>query len=247
MSKGRVILVGAGPGDPELITLKGLRALQHADVVLFDRLAHPDLLAHAPPQAERIDVGKAPGKGGTPKQQQINALLIAHAQLGKTVVRLKGGDPFVFGRGGEEMLALRAAGITVEVIPGISSAIAAPEAALIPLTHRHVSAAFGVFAAHSAAGSNSGGIDWRAAALMPTAVFLMGVESLPVIVAQLLAYGRKADTAVAVIERGTLPEQRVIIATLASIESLCADVKPPAVVVVGDVVGLRSSLLGFLS
>ncbi len=244
MSNGRVILVGAGPGDPELITLKGLRALQHSDVVLYDRLAHPDLLAHAPPHAERINVGKAPGKGGTPKQQQINALLISHAQLGKTVVRLKGGDPFVFGRGGEEMLALRAAGIVVEVIPGVSSAIAAPEAALIPLTHRHVSAAFGVFAAHSAAEGDGGGIDWRAAALMPTAVFLMGVETLPVIVLQLLAHGRAADTAAAMIECGTLPEQRVIVATLASIVPLCVDVKPPAVVVVGDVVRLRSSLLG---
>ncbi len=247
MSNGRVILVGAGPGDPELITLKGLRALQQADVVLFDRLAHPELLAHAPPHAERIDVGKAPGKGGTPRQEQINALLIAHARLGKTVVRLKGGDSFVFGRGGEEMLALRAAGIAADVIPGISSAIAAPEAALIPLTHRHVAAAFGVFAAHSAAESDSGGIDWRTAALMPTAVFLMGVETLPIIVAQLLAHGRPASTAAAVIERGTLPEQRVIVATLDTILAMCADVKPPAVVVVGDVVGLRSNLLGALS
>ncbi len=247
MSKGRVILVGAGPGDPELITLKGLRALQQAHVVLYDRLAHPALLAHAPAQAVRIDVGKAPGKGGTPKQEQINALLIAHAQQGKTVVRLKGGDPFVFGRGGEEMLALRAAGIAVEVIPGISSAIAAPEAAHIPLTHRHVSAAFGVFAAHSAADGDGSGIDWRAAALMPTAVFLMGVETLPVIVAQLMAHGRPPATPAAVIERGTLPEQRVIVATLGTILALCADVRPPAVVVVGDVVDLRSSLLGVSS
>jgi uroporphyrin-III C-methyltransferase len=249
MSTGRVILVGAGPGDPELITLKGVRALQQADVVLYDRLAHPDLLQHAPPQAERIDVGKAPGKGGTPKQHMINALLIAHARAGRTVVRLKGGDPFVFGRGGEEILALRAEGIAVEVIPGISSAIAVPELAFIPVTHRHVAAAFGVFSAHAAAdaantGPDDTGVDWAAAARMPTAVFLMGVEALPVIVAQLRAHGRAADTPVAVIEQGTLPGQRVIVGTLADIMQACGDVRPPAIIVVGDVVRLREALAG---
>jgi uroporphyrin-III C-methyltransferase len=236
---GRVILVGAGPGDPELITLKAVRALAQADVVLYDRLAHPALLDHAPAHAERIDVGKAPGAGGTPKQHAINALLIAHARAGRVVVRLKGGDPFVFGRGGEEMLALRAEGIDVEVIPGISSAIAAAEAAQIPVTHRHIANAFGVFTAHGAAEGGDTGVDWAAAARMPTAVFMMGVEALPVICAQLIAHGRAAETPVAVIENGTLPTQRVIIGTLASIAALCTDVQPPAVVVAGEVVRLR--------
>jgi uroporphyrin-III C-methyltransferase len=243
---GRVILVGAGPGDPELITLKGVRALQRADVVLFDRLAHPDLLAHAPASAERVDVGKAPGKGGTPKQMAINALLIDHARQGKTVVRLKGGDPFVFGRGGEELLALVEAGIAFEVIPGISSAIAAPEAALIPVSHRHISIAFGVFAAHLADEGEpaDGGVDWAAAARMPTAIFLMGVETLPVIAVRLIEHGRAGTTPVAAIEQGTLPQQRVIVGTLADIASRCTDLKPPAVIVVGDVVKLRSLLQG---
>jgi uroporphyrin-III C-methyltransferase len=241
---GRVILVGAGPGDPELITLKGVRALQRADVVLYDRLAHPDLLAHAPEHAERIDVGKAPGKGGTPKQLAINAQLIDYARQGKTVVRLKGGDPFVFGRGGEELLALVDAGVPFEVIPGISSAIAAPEAALIPVSHRHISAAFGVFAAHLAdeAGPEQGGVDWVLAARMPTAVFLMGVENMPLICAKLIEQGRAPGTPVAVIEQGTLPEQRVIVGTLADIAERCADLQPPAVIVVGDVVAMRARL-----
>ena len=239
---GCVILVGAGPGDPELITLKGMRALDRADVVLYDRLAHPDLLAHIPNDAERIYVGKTSGAGGTSKQQEINELLIHHARLGKNVVRLKGGDPFVFGRGAEEMLALHEAGIATEVIPGISSAIAVPEVALIPLTHRGVSAAFGVFSAHLADDDTVGSIDWQAAAQMPTAVFMMGVESLTRIVDQLVKHGRALATPVAVIENGTLANQRVIISTLAGIVADAADVQPPAIIMVGDVVSLRAML-----
>ncbi len=238
---GRVILVGAGPGDPGLITLNGVRALQQADVVLYDRLAHPDLLTHAPPHAERVDVGKSPGAGGTPKQQRINALLIAYAQQGKTVVRLKGGDPFVFGRGGEEVLALRAAGIAVEVVPGVSSAIAVPALAGIPLTHRHVSNAVAFFSGHQAAEGDAGSIDFSLAARAPTAVFVMGVERLPLIVAELLAHGRAPATPVAVIENGTLPDQRVLRGTLATIVALARDVTPPALIVVGAVVDILSS------
>ncbi len=246
-SRGRLILVGAGPGDPDLITLRGIRALQRADVVLYDRLAHPDLLAYAPTHAVCIDVGKSPGKGGTPKQQQIHALIIEHARAGRTVVRLKGGDSFVFGRGGEEILAAREAGIPVEVVPGITSAVAVPELAWIPVTHRHVAAAFGVFSAHAAADGadpapDGAHVDWAAAARMPTAVFLMGVGALPTIVAQMQAHGRRADTPVAVIERGASPEQRVIVGTLDDIAAKCIDVRPPATVVVGEVVALRDAL-----
>ena len=247
MNNGRLILVGAGPGDPDLITIRGMRALQQADVVLYDRLAHPDLLAYAPSHAERIDVGKAPGKGGTPKQQHINALLVEHARAGRIVVRLKGGDPFVFGRGGEDILAARAAGIAVEIIPGVTSAIAVPEMAFIPVTHRGVAAAFGVFSAHAAADDaapapDGAHIDWSIAARMPTTIFLMGVEALPVIAARMIEHGRSADTAVAVIERGATPEQRVIVGTLQNIVAACADVRPPATIVVGEVVQLRDAL-----
>jgi uroporphyrin-III C-methyltransferase len=246
LRQGRVILVGAGPGDPELITLKGVRALQRADVVLYDRLAHPALLEHAPAHALRIDVGKVPGKGGTPKQLRINALLVAHALSGAVVVRLKGGDPFVFGRGSEELLAVHAAGIPFEVIPGITSAIAVPAMALIPVSHRHISAAVGIFSAHLAEATTQdevrGSVDWDVAARMPTAIFLMGVETLPVIAAELLAHGRAPNTPVAVIANGTLPTQRTIVATLATIVAQCADIAPPAVVVVGEVVALRAQL-----
>lgn len=245
---GFIQLVGAGPGDPELMTIKAFKALQRADVVLHDRLVGEDVLALVRKGAEVIYVGKI-GRGESTPQKAIEDLMVAKALTGKRVVRLKGGDPFVFGRGGEEILALRAEGIAVEVIPGISSAIAVPELAFIPVTHRHVAAAFGVFSAHAAAdaattGPDDTGVDWVAAARMPTAVFLMGVEALPVIVTQLRAHGRAADTPVAVIEQGTLPGQRVIVGTLADIMQACGDVRPPAIIVVGDVVRLREALAG---
>ncbi len=243
ITTGKVFLVGAGPGDPELITLKGVNALRQADVVMYDRLAHPDLLNHAPAQAARVYVGKLPGKGGTPKQDLINKMLIEFAQQGKTVVRLKGGDPFVFGRGGEEAIVLNEAGIPFEVIPGISSAIAVAAAALIPVTHRHVATAFAVFAGHEASDANASGTDWQLAARIPTAVFLMGVERLPIIVRELIAHGRKTDTPVAVIEQGSLPEQRVIVGTLGDIVTKAVGVQPPATVVVGEVVRLREKML----
>jgi uroporphyrin-III C-methyltransferase len=244
---GKVFLVGAGPGDPELITLKGVNALRQADVVMYDRLAHPDLLNHAPAHAARVYVGKLPGKGGTPKQELINKMLIEFAQQGKTVVRLKGGDPFVFGRGGEEAIVLNEAGIPFEVVPGISSAIAVAEAALIPVTHRHMATAFAVFAGHEAndgaISTGASGTDWELAARIPTAVFLMGVERLPIIVRELIAHGRKADTPVALIENGSLPEQRVIVGTLSDIVAKAVSVQPPATVIVGEVVSLRERML----
>ena len=245
MADGKVLIVGAGPGAPDLITVRGLRALEQADVVLYDRLTHPALLDYAPAAAERIYTGRAPGAAGTDRQARIHRLMIEHAQRGRVVVRLKGGDPFVFGRGGEEMLALAEAGVPFEVVPAVSSSIAAPEAALIPVTHRGVAAAFAVFAAHEAE-ETVPAIDWEIAARIPTAVFLMGVERLPTIVDRLIAHGRRPGTPIAVVERGTLETQRVVTGTLRTILARAADVTPPATVVVGEVVGVRGQVLALL-
>jgi uroporphyrin-III C-methyltransferase len=239
MQTGKVFLVGAGPGDPQLITVRGLNALAQADVVLYDRLVHPDLLHYARPDAERLYVGKRSGNPGTTRQAHINQLMIDYACEGKIVVRLKGGDPFVYGRGGEEALALSASGIPFEIVPGVSAAVAVPEAALIPVTHRGTASAFAVFTGHEAADTDSTGIDWDIAARIPTAVFLMGVERLPEIVTELLAHGRNITTPVAVIEQGTLAEQRVFTGTLRDIVVRAKDAQAPATIVVGDVVNIR--------
>lgn len=243
MTLGKVFIVGAGPGDPELLTIKAVNALRVADVVLYDRLVHPDVLTHAPASAARVYVGKSHGKGVTTKQEHINQMLIDFARLGKTVVRLKGGDPFVFGRGGEEAIAVSEAGLAVEVIPGISSVVAVPEAALIPVTHRHVSTAFAVFAGHEACGPNTDTTDWEIAARIPTAVFLMGVERLHVIVMELLAHGRSADTPIAIIQQGTLAEQRIVVGTLRDILQKAEGIQSPATIIVGDVVRVRDRIL----
>ena len=247
MSEGKVVLVGAGPGAPDLITLRGVEALRRADVVLYDRLTHPALLEHAPSDAERVYCGRAPGAPGDDRQESIHDLMVRHARAGRVVVRLKGGDPFVFGRGGEEMLALAEAGVAFEVIPGVTSSIGVPGTVGIPVTHRGVSAAFAVFAAHEAEDAAGPAVDWHVAARIPTAVFLMGVERLPTIVAKLTAHGRRVDTPVAVIERGTLDEQRVTIGTLGTILARTKDVRPPATIVVGDVVSVRESVLALQS
>jgi uroporphyrin-III C-methyltransferase/precorrin-2 dehydrogenase/sirohydrochlorin ferrochelatase len=236
---GKVTLVGAGPGDPDLLTIKGLKALEAADVILYDRLVNPALLKLARPGALLVDVGKAPGDKGQPRQETIHALLIEHAKRGRTVVRLKGGDPFVFGRGGEEVLALREAGIPVEVIPGITSAIAAPAAAGIPVTHRNLSSGFAVFTAQGASSADT--VPWEAAAQIPTLVLLMGVERLPHIVARLLEQGKEPSTPVAVISRGTCDGQQVAVGTLETIEALAAHLPSPATIVVGDVVSLAAT------
>ena len=243
--KGKAWIVGAGPGDPDLITLKGARALQKADVVLYDRLVHPDVLDNAPKKAKKIYVGKEvghPGRkaSGKGRQRDINRALVAIARAGLTVVRLKGGDPFVFGRGGEEALALREAGVDFEVVPGVSSSVAGPAAAGIPVTHRGVSTAFGVFAGQEAEGRD--GVPWDAAARMPTAVFLMGVERLPHIVERLMDFGRDPKTPVAVVSKATHPDQRVATGTLRSIVQNAAGLPAPAVVVVGEVVNVAASL-----
>ncbi|MGX5696093.1 uroporphyrinogen-III C-methyltransferase [Agromyces soli] len=233
---GRVTLVGGGPGPVDLLTVRAVRALGGADVVLYDRLAPRDDLAALAPHAELIDVGKTPGHHAVP-QVEIEAMMVARAAAGAHVVRLKGGDPYVLGRGGEEVLACRAAGVPVEVVPGISSAIAVPAAAGIPVTHREVSRAFTVVSGHAPLSeSELAGI----AALGGTVVVLMGVAALPALVAGLARHGLAADTPVAIVERGHRPGQRTTIGTLADIVATAgvARIASPAVVVVGEVVRL---------
>jgi uroporphyrinogen III methyltransferase/synthase len=236
---GIVYIVGGGPGDPGLITVKGLECLRRADVVLYDRLVAQELLTEAPTYAEVIDVGKEPGRHRR-SQAEINALLIEKARDGKMVVRLKGGDPFVFGRGGEECQALAEAGIRYEVIPGVSSAIAVPAYAGIPVTQRGVTTTFTVVAGHMG-GANSD-IDWDAVSRMGTIVFLMGVEHLPEIVDRLIAHGRGVDTPVALIREGTTQNQLVITGRLEDIVEKTRGIYPPAVLVVGEVVRLHEQL-----
>jgi uroporphyrin-III C-methyltransferase len=242
---GCVALVGAGPGDPGLMTVRGLAALQRAEVVVYDRLVDARLLDEAPASALRVFVGKASGAHTLP-QDEINALLVMHAQRGRRVVRLKGGDPYVFGRGGEEAEALAAAGIPFEVVPGVSSAVAAPAAAGIPLTHRAVASSFAVVTGHEDERRAPGRVDWsRLATAVDTLVILMGLENLPRIARALVDAGRAAETPVALVERGSTSAQRVVIGRLDTIPALAvsAGVRSPAVIVVGEVVALRSRLL----
>ena len=240
--QGRVSLIGAGPGDPDLLTLRAARYLASAEILLYDRLVDVRILELAGPRAERIYVGKAPGENSRIRQERIFALMIGHARAGREVVRLKGGDPFVFGRGSEELLVLHAAGIAAEVVPGISAALAAPGAAGIPVTHRGLAAGFGVFTGHGAGGAPTS-IDWTAAARSDTAVFLMGVERLGTIVKNLIEHGRPADEPVAVIERATRADMRVATGTLEDIQQRAAGLRSPATIVVGKVVGVRTALM----
>ena len=243
MSNGIVYIVGGGPGDPGLITVKGLNSLRRADVVLYDRLSSPELLNEAPSHAELIDVGKEP-KRHRRSQKEINDLLIEKAKEGKVVVRLKGGDPFVFGRGGEECQALAEAGIQYEVVPGVSSAIAVPAYAGIPVTHRGVTTTFAVVAGHT--GGAESDIDWTAISRLGTIVFLMGVEHMAEIIQQLIANGRSSDTPAVVIREGTTQNQLVVAGTLADIVRKAKGVLPPAILVVGEVVRLREQIDWFL-
>jgi uroporphyrin-III C-methyltransferase len=236
--EGRVVLVGAGPGDPELITLRGLAWLRRAEVVVHDRLVAPALLEEAPSGALRIFAGKAAGRHCA-SQSAINAILVHHASAGRVVVRLKGGDPFVFGRGGEEVLACRRAGIPVEVVPGVSSALAAPAAAGIPLTHRGVAASFVVATGHEESAKPADRVDWDALArAADTVVVLMGMASLAAIARRLVAAGRDPDTPAAVIHRCATPAQRVVTGSLGNIAARAQGLGPPGVIVVGEVVRL---------
>jgi uroporphyrin-III C-methyltransferase/precorrin-2 dehydrogenase/sirohydrochlorin ferrochelatase len=236
---GHVALVGGGPGDPGLITARGRQLLAAAEVVIYDRLAPQELLATLGEDVEVINAGKA-AHAHTLTQDEINELLVGRARAGKRVVRLKGGDPFVFGRGGEEAAACIAAGVDVEVVPGVTSAVAVPAAAGIPVTHRGVAASFTVVSGH-------GDVDSAQLAAVPgTLVVLMGLARLEQFAAELVAHGRAADTPVAVVSDGTTTGQQTVIADLGTIAFAVSEsgIEPPAVVVVGDVVALRPLLPG---
>lgn len=244
-SIGIVYLVGAGPGDPGLITVRGLDLVRQADVIVYDYLTNPLLLEHTPPQCEKIYVGKR-GRGHRFPQEEINRLLIARARAGKRVVRLKGGDPLVFGRGGEEALILQTENIPFEIVPGVTSGIAAPAYAGIPLTHRDFASDIIFITGHHAPGGDKR--NWAAIAqCQGTLVLYMGLAELANIAEHLINHGKDPATPAAVIRWGTLPRQQTLIGTLASIgrEVAIHDIKPPALVVIGPVVSLRAKLNWF--
>ena len=247
MSEGIVWLVGAGPGDPELISVKGLRLIQAADVIVYDRLVDKRLLQHARADADLTDVGKIPGRRIN-RQEDINNLLVTLGRAGRRVVRLKGGDPFVFGRGGEEAEALTAAGVRFGVAPGITSAIAAPAYAGIPLTHRGISSSFSVVTGSEDPAKPNSAVNWAALAKSGgTLVVLMGQSNLPAIVQALLDNGRAPQTPAALVEWGTEPYQRTVIGALADIadKAVAAEIGAPAVTIVGDVTRLRDTISWF--
>jgi uroporphyrin-III C-methyltransferase / precorrin-2 dehydrogenase / sirohydrochlorin ferrochelatase len=241
---GSVALVGGGPGDAGLITVLGRRLLAEADVVVVDKLAPRALLAELDPDVEIVDAGKAPHAHNL-TQDEINQLIVSRARAGQRVVRLKGGDPFVFGRGGEEALACVRAGIPIQVVPGVTSAVAVPAYAGIPVTHRGVTQDFAVVSAHLDPSHPGATVDWESLARGPgTLVLLMGVAHLDEISAELIKRGRDAATPVAVIRDGTMPSQHVLTSTLGEVaaDAARAGVRPPAVVVIGEVVRLRELL-----
>jgi uroporphyrin-III C-methyltransferase len=243
---GKVYLVGAGPGDPELITVKGLKCIQQADVILYDRLINEKLLSYAKKGAELIFCGKLPGYH-TMQQETINHFLVRHAKKGKTVVRLKGGDPLVFGRGGEEAEALAKHGIEFEIVPGITSGIAAAAYAGIPVTHRDFSSSVAFITGHKRKGSNEE-IKWENLAKgIDTLAIYMGISNLPYICNQLMKYGKPPSTPAAVIQWGTTVEQRTVTATLATIANVVAKekIENPSIIIIGDVVKLRANLQWF--
>ena len=244
MRLGKVCLVGAGPGDPGLLTVRGLELLRRAQIIVYDQLANPVLLEESSTGAVKIFAGKRAGRQCV-AQSEINQLLIDHARLGCEVVRLKGGDPFVFGRGGEEAEALADAGIPFEIVPGVSSAVAVPAYAGIPLTHRKYSSSFAVVTGHKAQKQQPPS-DWaKLAAAVDTLVILMGLKNLPQITAELLNHGLAPETSIGVISRGTTQDQETIIGTIADIAHKAARVQSPAVIVIGRVVELQSRLQWF--
>jgi uroporphyrin-III C-methyltransferase len=246
MAPGKVYLVGAGPGDPKLLTVKAAELLKDADVVIYDRLVGEAIIGLAPEKAEKIYVGKRTGKHEVP-QDKITKLIIEKAKLGGKVVRLKGGDPFVFGRGGEEAEALVEKGIEFEVVPGVSSSVAAPMYAGIPLTHRDYAASVAIITGHRA-GEAERVIEWaKIASAVDTMVILMGVESLEAITEKLIEGGLNPQTPAAIIESGTLPQQRTIIGKIGTIAKKAKEkqFKPPAVIVVGEVANLGRKLSWF--
>src|SRR5579859_141881 len=242
--RGGVAIIGGGPGDPGLITVRGRQLLAEADVVVTDRLAPRSLLDELRDDVEIIDAGKIP-YGRAMAQEHINAALVSHAQAGRFVARLKGGDPFVFGRGAEEVLACLRAGVPVTVVPGVTSAVAVPASAWVPVTHRGMAQEFHVVSVHVAPGDERSTVNWELlGGSSGTLVLLMAVERLGAVADELLRFGRKRDTPVSVIADGTLPTQRTISSTLEQVESRVAEegIRPPAIVVVGDVVNVAAEI-----
>ncbi len=241
---GKVYLTGAGPGDVELLTLKAARVIKEADVIIYDRLANPEILQMAKDGCKFIYVGKEDGKHILP-QEQINEVIYKSALEHDVVVRLKGGDPFVFGRGGEEGAYLHERGVEFEVIPGITSSIAVPAYAGIPVTHRGVSVSFRVVTGHEAPNKETSQIPWENFKTDDTIVFLMGLHNLEKIAKKLIEIGKPKDFPVAVISKGTTPEQKTVVGTLENIAQKAQDLPTPALIVVGKVVHLRDSLNWF--
>jgi len=242
-----VALVGGGPGDPGLITVRGRQLLAEADVVVTDRLAPRELLAELPPDVTVIDAGKVPYKRAM-SQDEINEALVENARQGRFVVRLKGGDPFVFGRGGEEMLACLRAGVPVTVVPGVSSATGVPTAAGLPLTHRGTAQDFHVISVHVPPGDERSTVDWAELAKTDgTLVLLMALERIGAVAQMLIRYGRPGNCPVSVIADGTMPTQRTIYSTLDQVERSVAEIRPPAVVVIGGVVTVAAELASLLA
>jgi uroporphyrin-III C-methyltransferase len=247
LTKGNVYLVGAGPGDPKLITVYGLECIQKSDVILYDRLVNKKLLDHARPEAELIFCGKLPGKHEL-IQEQIHELLVEKALEGKVVTRLKGGDPCVFGRVGEEAEVLADHDITFEIVPGITAGIAAPAYAGITVTHRDYASSFAIVTGHGRAEKQEDHLNWAALAQgIDTIAFYMGVGNLHYICKKLIENGKKADTPVAVIQWGTTEKQKTITGTLSSIEKSVqqAGIKHPSIIIVGEVVNLRKKIKWF--
>ncbi|MCM3718843.1 uroporphyrinogen-III C-methyltransferase [Fictibacillus phosphorivorans] len=243
---GKVYLVGAGPGDPELITVKGLRCIQEADVILYDRLVNKELLEHAKKGCDLIYCGKLPNYHFM-KQETINSFLVKHAQKGKTVTRLKGGDPFVFGRGGEEAEALSKNRIAFEVIPGITSGIAAPAYAGIPVTHRNIASSYAIVTGHRKKGQEEE-LKWESLVNgIDTLAIYMGITNLPYICKQLIKHGKDKNTPVALVEWGSLEKQRTVTGTLDTIENIVRKekIENPSMIIVGEVVRLRDELKWF--
>lgn len=241
---GKVYIVGAGPGDPELITIKAARLIRSADVILYDRLVSEETISLAKKGCELIYVGKHPGESST-TQERINEMLVEKAQEGGSIVRLKGGDPFLFGRGGEEAQVLSREGISYEVVPGITSAISVPAYAGIPVTQRHIASSVAFITGHEASTKTKGTVEWeRIAQSVDTLVVMMGIRNLGNIAERLINGGRDPKTPVAIIEKGTTKLQKTITGTLETIEvkARIEGIKPPAITIIGKVVNLREEL-----
>ncbi len=239
-----VYLLGAGPGDIELMTIKSLKLIKKAQIIIYDRLANPDILKEAPKDCEFVDVGKTDGKHPV-KQPEINEIIYQSSLKYKNVVRLKGGDPFVFGRGGEEAIYLKERGIKFDIVPGITSAISVPAYAGIPVTQRGVVSSFRVITGHEAPGKATSQIDWSSFATDETLVFLMGLHNIKIITSKLIAIGKSKDYPVAVISKGTTKDQKVVVGTLENIAKKAKNLDTPALIVVGKVVSLREDLRWF--